>query len=112
MAARPQSHDTTSSNSGEQSHGAAAHHEWGAFRGPVLFTGPSGLRDYRAKMSDHPGAVGIGDRSHETTSNRAGTGCKKAHYRGAPGSAFPLAKNGRIGEIGWPVETFKIVKGI
>ncbi|KAL8605705.1 hypothetical protein ACOMHN_064842 [Nucella lapillus] len=106
MAARPQSHATTSSNSGEQSPGAAAHHEWGAFRGPVLFTGPSGLRDYRAKMSDHPGAVGIGDRSHETTSNLAYLS------RGAPGSAFLLAKNGRIGEIGWPVETFKIVKGI
>ncbi|KAL8605696.1 hypothetical protein ACOMHN_064833 [Nucella lapillus] len=103
MAARPQSHATTSSNSGEQSPGAAAHQ---AFRGPVLFTGPSGLRDYRAKMSDHPGAVGIGDRSHETTSNLAYLS------RGAPGSAFPLAQTGRIGEIGWPVETFKIVKGI
>jgi len=50
--------------------------------------------------------VGNGDRSHETTSDMAYLN------RPPPGSAFPLAKNGRIGEIGWPVETFKVVRGL
>ena len=50
--------------------------------------------------------MGIGDRSHETTSDLAYLS------RTAPGSAFPLAKNGRIGEIGWPVDTFKLYRGI
>lgn len=71
-----------------------------------LVSGPSGLRDYRAHQPDYPHAVGIGDRSHETTSELGYL------TRNAPGVAFPLAKNGRIGEIGWPVEAFKIVKGI
>nr|KAG5699238.1 hypothetical protein BaRGS_012759 [Batillaria attramentaria] len=68
--------------------------------------GPSGLRDYRAHLPDYPHSVGIGNRSHENTSELGYL------TRNAPGTAFPLAKNGRIGEIGWPVETFKIVKGI
>ncbi|XP_076471921.1 protein SPMIP2-like [Babylonia areolata] len=108
MAERAESHasegSTTSSKGAEGT--SQPHHQWAAYRGPVLFTGPSGLRDYRAHLPDHPHAVGIGDRSQETTSDLAYLS------RGAPGSAFPLAKNGRIGEIGWPVETFKIVKGI
>ena len=72
----------------------------------IFFSGPSGLRDYRSHLPEYPHAVGIGDRSHETTSDLAYLSRKP------PGSSFPLAKNGRIGEIGWPVETFKIVKGI
>lgn len=50
--------------------------------------------------------VGIGDRSREDTSGM------QYLNRPPPGQKFPKAKNGQIGEIGWPVEHFKIVKGI
>lgn len=67
--------------------------------------GPGGLRDYRAQVSADNQSVGIGSRSGEATSDLAYLS------RQPPGYSFPLAKHGRVGEIGWPVETFKTVKG-
>lgn len=32
--------------------------------------------------------------------------------RPAPGAAFPKAKNGQIGEIGWVYDELKVVHGI
>ena len=72
----------------------------------ILSPGPSGLRDYRANVQTDQGVVGEGERSREYT------GSLSYLSRAPPNTSFPLAKNGRIGEIGWPVETFKIVKGI
>lgn len=50
--------------------------------------------------------VGSGDRSPEITSQMSYLS------RPPPGSTFPKAKHKQIGEIGWPVETFRIVKGL
>lgn len=71
-----------------------------------LLTGPSGLTDQRVKAMADFQMVGNGDRSPEVTSQMGYLN------RPPPGTKFPKAKNGQIGEIGWPVETFKIVKGI
>ncbi|KAK3101087.1 hypothetical protein FSP39_000844 [Pinctada imbricata] len=102
------SHHTHSSSETEATRVSAtpAHQQWAAYSGPVLFTGPDGLSDYKAKPCPDFQMTGIGERSREVTS--------QMDYlsRPPPGAKFPLAKNGRIGEIGWPVEAFKIVKGI
>ncbi|KAL8624006.1 hypothetical protein ACOMHN_040632 [Nucella lapillus] len=82
------------------------HRAWRAYREPVVFTGPSGQRDHRAHLADFKQAVGIGHRSPGTTSDLGYI------TRSAPGTPFPLAKNGRSGEIGWPVDSFKMVKGL
>ncbi|XP_005094898.2 uncharacterized protein LOC101855712 [Aplysia californica] len=105
MAERPQ---TSSTHVTETSHTSSipAEHKWTPYSGPVLFTGPSGLRDYRSNQQPFQQMVGVGERSAEFTSDLAYLS------RPPPGTSFPLAKNGRIGEIGWPVEHFKIVKGI
>lgn len=102
MADRP----TTSSTVSTEASNTPAEHKWTPYSGPVLFTGPSGLRDYRAQTQPNQQMVGTGERSAEFTSNLAYLS------RPPPGDSFPLAKNGRIGEIGWPVDHFKIVKGI
>ncbi|XP_069132555.1 protein SPMIP2-like isoform X2 [Argopecten irradians] len=92
---------------GSSSKGATSGHQmWTAYQGPVLFTGPDGNRQHRTTTHDKFQMVGEGDRSLEVTS--------QMNYlnRPPPGQAFPKAKNGQIGEIGWPVETFKLYNGI
>ncbi|KAK3796973.1 hypothetical protein RRG08_057218 [Elysia crispata] len=96
----------SSSSSSTRSSELSPEHKWTPYSGPVLFTGPSGLRDYRAQVNTFQQAVGEGDRSDEFTSDLSYLN------RDPPGSKFPLAKNGRINEIGGSVEHFKIVKGI
>ncbi|GFO41719.1 histone-lysine N-methyltransferase SETMAR [Plakobranchus ocellatus] len=92
----------SSSSSSSRASEQAPEHKWTPYSGPVLFTGPSGLRDYRANVTTFQQAVGEGDRSNEFTSDLSYLN------RDPPGSRFPLAKNGRINEIGGPVEHFKI----
>ncbi|XP_052707372.1 uncharacterized protein LOC128182692 [Crassostrea angulata] len=107
MADRPQStHSSSTHVSTAESQGPPSHQQWSAYRGPVLFTGPDGLTDQRVKTRTDFQMVGNGDRSPEVTSQMGYLS------RPPPGTKFPKAKNGQIGEIGWPVETFKIVKGI
>lgn len=72
----------------------------------LYISGPDGLTDQRVKTRTDFQMVGNGDRSPEVTSQMGYLS------RPPPGTKFPKAKNGQIGEIGWPVETFKIVKGI
>ncbi|OWF51930.1 uncharacterized protein LOC110448398 [Mizuhopecten yessoensis] len=84
----------------------ASHQMWTAYQGPVLYTGPDGNRHHRTTTFERFQMVGEGDRSTEVTSQ---TGYLN---RPPPGQAFPKAKNGQVGEIGWPVDTFKIYKGI
>ncbi|XP_025088384.1 uncharacterized protein LOC112560640 [Pomacea canaliculata] len=108
MAARPNSNtsESTSASSGvNEVSGTGSSRQWMSCGGPILFTGPGGLRDYRAQVSADNQSVGIGSRSGEATSDLAYLS------RQPPGYSFPLAKHGRVGEIGWPVETFKTVKG-
>lgn len=84
-----------------------AHKSWTAYAGPVLFTGPSGLRDQRVKtMSDDFLSVGESDTSTEITSQMGYLN------RAPPGAEFPKAKNGQAGEIGWLYDKHKVVKGI
>ncbi|XP_041365463.1 uncharacterized protein LOC121380626 [Gigantopelta aegis] len=105
MADRRQS-QTSSSETSVKSANIPAHHKWMPYTGPVVFTGPSGLRDYRASTFDGYQAIGIGARSEESTA--------EVSYinRTAPGQMFQKPKNRQIGEIGWEYETFKLVKGI
>lgn len=68
--------------------------------------GPSGLRDFRMATQHEFQLVGESDRSSEITS--------QVGYlnRTAPGQAFPKAKNGQAGEIGWLYDKHKVVNGI
>ncbi len=63
--------------------------------------GPDNVRDHRVKTINNMQYVGEGVRSSENTS--------AIHYlfRAPKSAAFPLAKNGRIGEIGWEAEHLK-----
>lgn len=111
MDERPQTNAShvsykTDSSSSTKSSILPSHREWTAFVGPVVYTGPNGERDQKVTVSRDFQMVGIGDRSPEITSQMSYLS------RPPPGCKFPKAKNGQIGEIGWPVETFKIVKGI
>ncbi|XP_076450200.1 uncharacterized protein LOC143286506 [Babylonia areolata] len=106
MAACMTSRSETSTMTTTQGH-EVSHHAWAAYKGPVVFTGPSGLRDHRAHLSDFSQAVGTGG-----TRPQGLTGDLAYITRRAPGAPFPLAKHGRSGEIGWPVDTFKVVKGL
>ncbi|KAL3841334.1 hypothetical protein ACJMK2_019495 [Sinanodonta woodiana] len=117
MEDRPRSTHSTATHSTEKSYlsehaptqrelPTPSHQSWRAFQGPVLFTGPNGSRDHRVAVQSDFQMVGIGARSREITSQISYLN------RDAPGASFPKAKNGQVGEIGWPVETFKIVKGI
>ncbi|XP_078332458.1 uncharacterized protein LOC144625485 [Crassostrea virginica] len=107
MADRPESHHSSSTHaSSAATQSPPSHQQWSAYNGPVLFTGPDGLTDQRVKTKCDFQMVGNGDRSPEVTSQMGYLS------RPPPGTKFPKAKNGQIGEIGWPVETFKIVKGI
>ncbi|XP_071120431.1 uncharacterized protein [Mytilus edulis] len=83
-----------------------SHREWTAFVGPVVYTGPNGERDQNVSVNLDFQMVGSGDRSPEITSQMSYLS------RPPPGSTFPKAKHKQIGEIGWPVETFRIVKGL
>lgn len=110
MGDRPQttaSHFTekTDSTSSTTSY-VPMHKEWTAYVGPVVYTGPNGERDQKVSVSLDFQMVGIGDRSPEITSQMGYLS------RPPPGTKFPKAKHGQIGEIGWPVEHFKIVKGL
>ncbi|XP_060591661.1 uncharacterized protein LOC132746427 isoform X2 [Ruditapes philippinarum] len=83
-----------------------SHKTWTAYTGPVLFTGPSGLRNQRVKTESEFVLVGESDNSTEITSQMGYLN------RAAPGAEFPKAKNGQVGEIGWVYDKLKIVKGI
>ncbi|XP_046572651.1 uncharacterized protein LOC124280709 isoform X2 [Haliotis rubra] len=106
MSRRPQSSVSTQSTASDSTAPLPAHQSWAPFSGPVMFTGPSGLRDQRVKVHNNFQSVGIGARSMETTNNVSYLN------RSPPGSQFPRAKHGQIGEIGWEFETFGLVKGI
>ncbi|CAH1787197.1 unnamed protein product [Owenia fusiformis] len=73
--------------------------------GPLLYTGPDGLRDQRLAVNTPGNSVGVCNSNEHTSElgylSRAPTDMK-----------FPKAKNGNIGEIGWEVEYFKVKKGI
>lgn len=82
-----------------------AHKSWTAYAGPIIYTGPSGLRDQRVRTEEFI-FVGEAANSTEITTHMAYLN------RPAPGESFPKAKNGQAGEIGWIYDTLKIVKGI
>ncbi|XP_067654438.1 uncharacterized protein [Haliotis asinina] len=106
MSGRRMSSVSTQSTASDSSAPLPAHQSWAPFSGPVMFTGPSGLRDQRVKVHNNFQSVGIGARSMEMTNNVSYLN------RSPPGSQFPRAKHGQIGEIGWEFETFGLVKGI
>ncbi|KAK1804334.1 hypothetical protein P4O66_020355, partial [Electrophorus voltai] len=63
----------------------------------ILFTGPDGIGDYRARRSDFPRNIGIGPLSPEAT------GDLNYLYRAAPHTPPPLPKHGYTGGVGWGV---------
>lgn len=74
-----------------------------------LSIGPDGNRYFRRAVVDWPSNtqyVGIGTQTKERTSDVAHL------WRPPTGMKFPLAKNGRITEIGGAVEYFGIIKGL
>ncbi|XP_013398152.1 uncharacterized protein LOC106164698 [Lingula anatina] len=71
-----------------------------------IYTGPDGMDWHRYPVTRDPQFVGIGSFSPEKT-------CQISYLSRNPvNMPFPKAKNGRIGEIGWPVDYFGVVKGV
>lgn len=103
---RTEKTSTSHQTGGARSADVPAHRTWTAYNGPVLYTGPSGLRNQRVNTQHEFVLVGENDTSPEITSQMGYL------TRPAPGAAFPKAKNGQIGEVGWVYDTLKIVKGI
>ncbi|WAR03187.1 hypothetical protein MAR_009745 [Mya arenaria] len=97
---------TTSNGTARATPVTPAHKSWTAFQGPVLYTGPSGLRDQRVRTGHEFLVTGENEASSEITSQMGYLN------RAAQGQAFPKAKNGQVGEIGWLYDTLKVVKGI
>ncbi|XP_072164629.1 uncharacterized protein [Diadema setosum] len=69
-------------------------------KGQILFTGPSGIRDYKVNVVTDDRMVGIGTMSPE------GTSALQYIWRGAPGSAPPQRRATWVGEIGWFIPPF------
>ncbi|WAR03190.1 hypothetical protein MAR_009748 [Mya arenaria] len=106
MTERTERTHTTSNVTARATPVTPAHKSWTAYQGPVLYTGPSGLRDQRVRTGHEFLVTGENEASSEITSQMGYLN------RGAPGQAFPKAKNGQVGEIGWLYDTLKVVKGI
>ncbi|XP_030639509.1 uncharacterized protein C4orf45 [Chanos chanos] len=64
----------------------------------ILFTGPDGIGDYRARLSDFPRHIGIGPLSPEST------GDLNYLCRAAPCAPPFLPKHCYIGGVGWGVQ--------
>ncbi|KAJ8023141.1 hypothetical protein HOLleu_38239 [Holothuria leucospilota] len=64
-------------------------------KGQRLFTGPGGVRDYRAHVVTDDRMVGIGTMSPEGTSEL------RYIWRGAAGTPPPKSRSQWVGEIGW-----------
>ncbi|XP_059138869.1 uncharacterized protein C4orf45 homolog isoform X2 [Physella acuta] len=62
-----------------------------------LFTGPEGVRDYRAHRVDDPRAVGIGETSPLQSLDSGYV------LRPAPGATLETPRSTRPGEIGWGI---------
>jgi len=75
-------------------------------RQALMFTGPDGLRHHRVTTHSNPEVVGENEASQERT------GALSYMFRAPKDSPFPLAKNGRLGEIGGEVDRWNIKKGI
>ncbi|XP_072519286.1 protein SPMIP2 [Salminus brasiliensis] len=71
----------------------------------ILFTGPDGVGDYRARLSDFPHSIGVGPLSPEAT------GDLTYLYRAAPGASPPLPKQSYVGGVGWAVEYGSALNG-
>ena len=67
----------------------------------IYLTGPDGLRDHKVPVVPDMQFIGDNVRSREDTA------ALSYMFRASKGVPFPLAKNGRIGEIGWEVEFFR-----
>ncbi|PIK36425.1 hypothetical protein BSL78_26741 [Apostichopus japonicus] len=72
---------------------AGGQHSMG--KGQRLFTGPGGVRDYRAHVVTDDRMVGIGTMSPEGTSEL------RYIWRGATGTPPPKPRSKWVGEIGW-----------
>ncbi|XP_072051547.1 uncharacterized protein [Amphiura filiformis] len=70
-------------------------------KGQVLYTGPSGIRDYKVNVVTDDRMVGIGTMSAE--------GSAEINYiwREAPGTAPPIRRSAFVGEVGWLIPQFK-----
>lgn len=73
-------------------------------KGQVLFTGPSGIRDYKVNVVTDDRMVGIGTMSPE------GTSALQYIWRGTPGVAPPRRRSQWVGEIGWFIPPFHDTK--
>lgn len=69
----------------------------------MLFTGPDGIGDYRAKNADFPHHIGEGELSREATSRL------DYLYRAAPGSPAPRPKHCYVGGVGWGVLEYSVL---
>ncbi|KAJ8015430.1 hypothetical protein DPEC_G00026030 [Dallia pectoralis] len=69
----------------------------------ILFTGPDGIGDYRARLSNFTGYIGIGPSSPEGTSD--------LNYlcRPAPGNLPPMPKHCYTGEVGWGLQYHQLL---
>ncbi|XP_063969329.1 uncharacterized protein LOC135157495 isoform X1 [Lytechinus pictus] len=90
MASRPYSDATWMTQGGANPMG----------KGQILFTGPSGIRDYKVKVVTDDRMVGIGTMSPE------GTSALQYIWRGAPGAAPPRRRSQWVGEVGWFIPPF------
>ncbi|XP_022092442.1 uncharacterized protein LOC110980230 [Acanthaster planci] len=75
-------------------------------KGQMLFTGPGGVRDYKAHVVTDYHMVGIG------TMSREGTSDLRYIWRGAPGSPHPVSRGKWAGEVGWLIPPFVDWKNI
>ncbi|XP_038061642.1 uncharacterized protein LOC119732262 [Patiria miniata] len=75
-------------------------------KGQMLFTGPGGVRDYKAHVVPDYHMVGIG------TMSREGTSDLKYIWRGASGSPHPVSRGKWAGEVGWLIPPFVDWKNI
>ncbi|KAL6479835.1 hypothetical protein MHYP_G00108680 [Metynnis hypsauchen] len=85
---------------GGRSGSAPARENWAAARAfgqRILFTGPDGIGDYRARLSDFTHSIGVGPLSPEAT------GDLTYLYRAAPHMPAPLPKQCYAGGVGWAV---------
>lgn len=73
-------------------------------KGQILFTGPSGIRDYKVNVVTDDRMVGIGTMSQEGTSDL------QYIWRGAPGAPPPRRRSQWVGEVGWFIPPYHDTK--
>eukprot|EP00057_Strongylocentrotus_purpuratus_P017301 XP_011671775.1 PREDICTED: uncharacterized protein LOC592577 isoform X2 [Strongylocentrotus purpuratus] len=94
MASRPYTDATWMTQSGTHPMG----------KGQILFTGPSGIRDYKVNVVTDDRMVGIGTMSQEGTSDL------QYIWRGAPGAPPPRRRSQWVGEVGWFIPPYHDTK--